>query len=74
MKIALFGATGRTGQFILEEALEAGMFVTVYARDPTAITATSRRLKLVDGAAHDPDRVAYAVRGCDVVLSAVSAG
>ncbi len=74
MRLTLFGASGRTGRLVLKEALDAGLFVTAYARTPSDIDLASRRLKLVEGAAHHLDRIAYAVRDCDAVISTVGAG
>ena len=37
MKIALFGATGRTGRYILDQALADGHRVTVLARNPSKL-------------------------------------
>ncbi|MEV4399187.1 NAD(P)H-binding protein [Nonomuraea sp. NPDC049607] len=37
MKLALFGATGGTGQQLLDQALAAGHHVTAIVRDPTRL-------------------------------------
>ncbi len=47
--ILLFGATGGTGAYILEQALEAGHRVTVVARNPTKISTQHANLRVVQG-------------------------
>ena len=37
MKLIIFGGTGRTGQFLLQQALDVGHEVTAIARDPAKI-------------------------------------
>jgi len=74
MKIALFGATGHTGSFILEEALKAGHEVTVLLRDPAKMQLQHDRLRLLKGDALKAADVLEAIQNQDVVLSAISEG
>ena len=76
MKLAVFGATGRTGRHIIEQALAAGHEVTAFVRDPSKLAdvglpAHHERLAVVEGDVQDADRVAEAVEGADAVLSAL---
>lgn len=71
MRIALFGATGRIGQRILQEALTRGHEVTAIIRDPVRLSNTSPRLKLLKGDVLDPTRVSATVVGHEVVISAI---
>lgn len=71
MNIALFGATGMVGQRLLTEALQRDHHVTVIVRDPARFTIAHQNLKVVPGDASDPDSVAKAVAGNDVVISAL---
>jgi putative NADH-flavin reductase len=69
MRIAVFGATGRTGQHLLDQALERGHKVTAFARSPEKIKITSPRLEVVQGDVQNPDQVEQAVKGADAVIS-----
>ena len=74
MKIALFGATGRTGRVVMERALSAGHEVTVLVRDPGKLTQAHKGLRVVKGDARRGSDVADAVQGTDVVISALGSG
>lgn len=67
MKIALFGASGTIGQRILKEALSRGHQMTVVARN----TARIDGIPAVKGDVLDEAGIAEAVKGNDVVISAV---
>src|SRR5512134_2823031 len=71
MKLALFGATGRTGRCIVEQALAQGHRVTAFARNSAAIATKHASLRVVQGNALDPAAVERAVQGQDAVLSAL---
>jgi putative NADH-flavin reductase len=47
LKLALFGATGRTGRQLLEQALKAGHEVTVFTRSPDKLDVKHPSSKLV---------------------------
>lgn len=74
MKIALFGATGRTGRYILEQALADGHRVTVLARNPSKLPPGKYSLTIQLGDALDADAVDDAVFGQDAVISALGLG
>jgi putative NADH-flavin reductase len=74
MKIALFGATGRTGRVVMERALSAGHEVTVLVRDPRKLTQPQKGLRVIEGDARRGSDVANAVQGTDVVISALGSG
>lgn len=72
MKLVVFGATGGTGRLIVEQALQQGHDVLAFVRDPDKLRITDARLHVVQGdAAEDTSRVTEAVRGQDVVISAL---
>lgn len=71
MRIAIFGATGRTGRHLVEQALAAGHHVTALARDPGGLGPARERLAVVQGDALDAGAVERAVAGADVVLDAL---
>lgn len=71
MKIALIGATGRTGTLVLDELLRRDHTVTVLVRDPATLTTTHERLTVIPGDSRDPEALARLVDGADAVLSAL---
>ena len=74
MKIVIFGATGGTGRFLVEQALERGHEVSAVARDPAAFPNSRDRLTVLRGNALDADSVEGAVEGQDAVLSVLGTG
>jgi putative NADH-flavin reductase len=73
VKLVVFGGTGRTGVFIVREALAANHDVTVVARTPSKVTERHSRLEVVRGDVTDGESVATAVAGKDGVISAIGA-
>ena len=76
MRIAVFGATGRTGHPLVEQALERGHEVVAFVRDPAVLPSTVQdkdRLSVVEGDAHSGDGVEQAIggdgEGVDAVVS-----
>jgi putative NADH-flavin reductase len=74
MKLAIFGATGKTGKELVAQALDQGHEVTSLVRDPARLTVEDERLTLVVGNVLDPTCVAQAVQGQDAVICALGAG
>ena len=71
VKMAVFGATGRTGRLVVERALGDGHEVVVLVRDPGKLGASHERLRVVEGNVLIPSKVEEAVAEADVVLSAL---
>ena len=71
-KILLFGATGRTGQLVLEYALSKGYEVTALVRSPEKVTVKSDRLTIFKGLPSNLHDVREAMRGCNAVVSTLS--
>jgi putative NADH-flavin reductase len=69
MLLTLFGATGKTGAHLLEQALAAGHHVTVLVRHPAKLTTHHERLTVMQGDAQDAAKVAEVVRGAEAVIS-----
>jgi nucleoside-diphosphate-sugar epimerase len=69
MRIVIFGANGRTGRLLTEQALAAGHDVTAVTRRPLGFPITHHRLDVVGADVHDPEAVDQAVAGADAVLS-----
>ena len=72
MRVAIFGATGKVGKHLLDQALQRGDEVTALVRDPLKLkTQRHERLKVVQGDVLDAKEVEQAVIGTDAVLSAL---
>lgn len=69
MKLAIFGGTGRTGQHLVQQALEQGHEVTVLARQPAKIILQHSNLSVVKGYVKDPASVTQALAGANAVLT-----
>jgi putative NADH-flavin reductase len=69
MKLAIFGATGKTGKSLVEQALAAGHSVTTLARNPEKLGITHANLRMVKGDVLDANAVAETLRGADAVLT-----
>ena len=68
MKLAILGATGRTGRPLTEQALAAGHDVTALVRTPAKLGLDHPALTVVQGDALNAADVARAVEGADAVL------
>jgi uncharacterized protein YbjT (DUF2867 family) len=71
MKIVIFGATGRTGRHLVDQALALGHEVLAFARDPSAITTRNERLRVATGDVLDPEAVETALAGQKAVICAL---
>ena len=69
MKIAIFGASGRTGILTVYQALNKGHLVTAFARKPSSVTIQHKNLQVVQGDILEYDKVKQAVEGQDVIIS-----
>ena len=72
MNILVIGASGLTGQQIVKQALARGHLVTAFVRRPDALAIADQRLRTVIGdATQDKSKVAEAMHGQEVVISAL---
>jgi putative NADH-flavin reductase len=71
MKLAVLGATGRTGIPLIQQALDAGNEVVALARTPSKMPIQHDRLKVVQGDAMNAADVEKVVSGADAVLVAI---
>jgi putative NADH-flavin reductase len=74
MKLAIFGASGRTGVPLVKQALEQGHTVKALVRSPEKLISTVGEpagLEIIEGDATNAYSVAKTIDGCDVVLSAI---
>jgi len=68
-EIIVFGATGGTGKFVVEQALKAGFQVTVIVRNPGDFTLSDKNLEIIKGDVLQPTTFENAVKGKDAVIS-----
>ncbi len=74
MKLVIFGASGATGQHLVQQALVLNHTVTAFARHPEKILAVpAPGLTTMKGDVHDAEAVSAAIAGKDAVLSALGA-
>ena len=69
--IALIGATGMTGRYVLRRALAEGYPVKVLARTPAKLEGLTPRVTIVQGDARDPEAIEKLLSGSDIVISAL---
>ena len=74
MQITIFGATGKTGIELVNQALEKGHAVTAFVRDPARLAVEDESLTIIEGDIVDPASVARAVQGKDAVICTLGAG
>ena len=74
MNVAIFGATGMTGRFVLEEALARGHKVTALVRNPDKLEVDDESLEIITGDVLDADAVEKAIIEQDAVISVLGAG
>lgn len=68
MKIAVFGASGKTGILVVYQALNQGHAVTAFARQPSKVTIRHKNLRVIQGDILEPEKVLAAVEGQDAVI------
>lgn len=73
MRLTIFGATGRTGRELVEQALAAGHEVTAAVRNPGGLPLQHERLRVARADVFDPAAIAPLVEGRDAVVSALGA-
>jgi putative NADH-flavin reductase len=69
--IAILGATGMAGGFVLEEALQQGYDVRALARTPGKLDYVKDRIAIVPGDARDPQALNELLRGSSIIISAL---
>jgi putative NADH-flavin reductase len=74
MKLALFGATGQTGNLVLQQALARGDSVTALARSAARERVQHERLVWMQGSPTSPDDVSAAIAGADAVIHCLGIG
>lgn len=70
MKILVLGATGRTGKYIIEEALKKGHKIAAIARDPDKLRDYA--IEIIQGTPYDYETMEKALTGCDAVINTLN--
>ena len=73
MNLLIFGASGRTGQELVRQALEQKHVVTAYVRHPEKLRINGDQLRVCLGDVMEYEKVEEALDGCDAVISALGA-
>jgi len=71
MKLFVIGATGRTGEEIVQQALARGHHVTAFVRSPETVTLRHERLNVLKGNVTDESQLSEAMQNHDAVVSAL---
>ncbi len=69
MRLTIFGATGRTGQQLIEQALLAGHTITILVRDPAKVRIDHPGIKVLIGDINNAEQVEQAITGAEAVIS-----
>lgn len=70
MKILLLGATGRTGKFIIEEAIRRGHKISAIARSLEKLK--NYQIDIIQGTPYDFETVEKAISGCEAVINTLN--
>jgi len=71
LKILIYGASGKVGTHVVDEALNRGHVVTAVSRDPSRITQTDANLRGVQGNILDTESISSLAAGQDVIIISV---
>lgn len=74
MRIAVVGATGRTGMHVVKQGLARGHHMTALARRPQAMTLRDKNLVTARTDALDRDQLVEALTGAEAVVSTLGVG
>lgn len=74
MRIAIFGATGKTGARVIDLALSNGHEVVALVRDPSKVTKTHPQLTVLAGSPVSRTDVERCVKGADSVIHCLGIG
>lgn len=71
LEILVYGATGKIGSLVVDEALQRGHVVTAVSRDTSRITKQHENLAAVQGDLLDADSIAELATGKDIIITSV---
>jgi putative NADH-flavin reductase len=69
MKITVFGASGKTGSLLVDEALKSGHVVTAYVRKRESIKSDHPNLRVVEGYLNEKEKLKSVISGSDACIS-----
>lgn len=69
--IALIGATGKAGKYILQQLLTSGYAVNALVRKPEQFTISHPQLQIVPGDVKDAETIDLLIKDCPAVISAL---
>jgi len=69
--VALLGATGFVGGYLLQDALSQGYPLRVLSRSPEKLAYLGDRVTVIEGDAADPATLRKLLQGADMVISAI---
>ncbi|PEU16674.1 MULTISPECIES: SDR family oxidoreductase [unclassified Bacillus (in: firmicutes)] len=70
-KIAIIGANGKAGKYLVNQALQEGYFVRVLTRNPEKFKQSHEHLDVIKGDARDVSAIRQLLQGCNGVINAV---
>lgn len=70
-KIAILGANGKVGKFLVNQALEKGYQVRILTRNSKNMTITNKNIEPISGDALDLSAIQELLQGCKAVINAV---
>ena len=73
MNLLIFGASGATGHELVNQSLLKGHSVTAFVRDRSRLKVEHQKLKVIQGDITDRADLTNAIRGQNVILSALGA-
>jgi putative NADH-flavin reductase len=71
MKITIFGASGRTGQQLVSQAIEKGYIVSAFVRRPDSLNLQHPNLKIITGNLDDKEKLQESIAGSGACISAL---
>lgn len=74
MKIVVFGASGKTGTLLTDQALAKGHNVIAYVRREGSVIQKHPNLKVISGSLTDKAKLKEAISGADAVISTLGGG
>ncbi|PGM90050.1 SDR family oxidoreductase [Bacillus cereus] len=70
-RIAILGANGKAGKFLINQALEKGYQVRILTRNSKNMRITNENIETISGDARDFSAIQELLQGCKAVINAV---